>query len=128
MTKICTKCNLPKTEFYPRTDRKGRRVEHSQCKDCQRAYQITRSPIRRMRKLDRRYGLSLDGYQAMCDNQNDSCAICQQPALLHVDHNHLTGQVRSLLCGSCNRGLGMFRDDPSIVLRAANYLTTNGEQ
>ena len=45
------------------------------------------------------------------------CRICGA-----VDHNHTTGQVRELLCENCNRGLGIFKDDPNLLHSAINYL------
>ena len=41
---------------------------------------------------------------------------------LSVDHNHMTKQIRGLLCGNCNRGLGMFFEDGSLLLKAIEYL------
>jgi hypothetical protein len=41
---------------------------------------------------------------------------------LHIDHHHGDGVVRGLLCNQCNLGLGLFRDDSSILRRAAEYL------
>jgi hypothetical protein len=39
-----------------------------------------------------------------------------------IDHDHVTGQVRGLLCGSCNSGIGLLRDDPGVIKAAARYV------
>lgn len=83
----------------------------------------------------RQYGITVSDYDAMLRAQNDQCAICGAkesrfwkkgvspvPRLLAVDHDHVTGAVRGLLCGDCNVGMGAFRDDPFLVMRAAQYL------
>lgn len=44
-----------------------------------------------------------------------------------IDHNHETGQVRGVLCNECNQAIGKLQDDPSIVLRAAEYLSFHEE-
>lgn len=71
--------------------------------------------------------LELSPYQYMLENQNGVCAICsnvdKSGRALAIDHDHKTGFVRGLLCGSCNRGLGLFRDNPEILLKAAKYLS-----
>lgn len=60
----------------------------------------------------------------MLDRQGGACAICLQvrTETLHVDHCHATGAVRGLLCGACNRALGLLNDDPGLIRRAADYL------
>ena len=50
------------------------------------------------------------------------CVICGDEGKLVVDHDHVTGQVRGMLCNHCNRGLGHFRDDPTLLEFAAQYL------
>lgn len=74
----------------------------------------------------RSYGLTLDQYDAMLTAQNGCCLICEQrmtrPA---IDHCHTTGKVRGLLCGPCNRALGLFRESPRILRRAAAYVTSS---
>ena len=62
--------------------------------------------------------------------QNGVCAICCDPKghepgcgnRLYVDHDHLTGRVRGLLCHYCNTGIGNLKDDPEIILAALNYV------
>jgi hypothetical protein len=71
------------------------------------------------------YGISLEEYNKMLSAQGGSCAICScVPGLrrLAVDHNHSTGKVRGLLCGPCNRALGILSDDPALLRAASDYL------
>jgi hypothetical protein len=64
----------------------------------------------------------------MLDEQEGCCAICgdDEPGgrhgTWHVDHNHVTGKNRKLLCHCCNTGLGSFKDDPERLEKAAAYL------
>lgn len=83
-------------------------------------------------QLRLKYGIGMTDYDRMLALQNGVCAICggvNAPAAkrglvpaLHVDHTHKTGAVRGLLCEQCNRGLGMFRDDPERLRTAITYL------
>ncbi len=84
-------------------------------------------------KLKSVYGLSLAEFEKMLIDQDNSCAICSAVLLASVrgrgrafvacvDHDHKTGEVRGILCNSCNRGLGNFQDDPEALERAAAYL------
>ena len=78
------------------------------------------------------YGIGLEEYEARLTQQNGVCAICKKPSAtrhqsgqlrwLSVDHNHATGQVRGLLCNSCNHGLGAFKDEISLLEAAIEYL------
>lgn len=79
--------------------------------------------------LKKRYSLSLDEYNRMHAEQGGKCALCHLAPVgkgtmnvLHVDHDHATGDVRALLCQACNKGLGCFRDRPALLRKAAFYL------
>jgi Recombination endonuclease VII len=76
------------------------------------------------------YGISPERYQEFLLVQGDVCAICggrnQTGKDLAVDHSHLTGKVRGLLCNRCNILLGLAKDDPERLLEAALYLESRG--
>ena len=78
-------------------------------------------------RLERVYGITQEDYDVMLRAQGGVCKICGQKESvdrfpLAVDHDHKTGKVRGLLCGSCNTGLGKFNDDPDLLLKAMKYL------
>lgn len=82
---------------------------------------------RRLRDWDRRQvGWTPERYEEMLDAQEGQCASCGDTFTTspHCDHDHATNQPRGLLCASCNRGIGMFKDDPDRLEAAANYLRT----
>lgn len=76
--------------------------------------------------LQRRYGLTISQFDAMVVAQDGRCAICgDTPAdgrSLHIDHDHTSNRVRGLLCGHCNRAIGLFRDNPTVMASAVIYL------
>lgn len=82
--------------------------------------------------LKRFFGITLDEYNVLLENQGNVCAICRNPETitnkqgtlwnLAVDHSHLTGKVRGLLCSRCNQGIGNFRENPDFLLAAIAYL------
>lgn len=78
-----------------------------------------------------RYGITPEEYHQMHSSQKGCCAICELPesevGKLHVDHDHENGVVRGLLCGKCNRGLGLLNDNAACLRRAAKYLSREME-
>lgn len=103
--------------------------------DDRKAYMAERRRLRRAaveeqewRANLKRYGLTPEQARSLYAKQGGLCAICHGPCTktrlgrLCVDHDHLTGQVRGLLCIDCNAALGKFKDDPSLLRRAAEYL------
>lgn len=69
-----------------------------------------------------RYGLTEKRFNQISAAQGHRCRICLRVSSLSVDHDHATGLVRGLLCGTCNRALGFLRDDKALLSRAASYL------
>ena len=59
----------------------------------------------------------------MLDQQGGVCAICNmEHESYHVDHDHVTGRIRGILCFKCNNALGLFQDDPDRLQAALGYL------
>lgn len=84
---------------------------------------------RRAKYLMGYYGITPAEYEHMLISQNGCCAICKRkPAKgkrLAIDHDHITGKIRGLLCFRCNFGLSFFSENPLFFARASKYLTTN---
>ncbi|WP_319106068.1 endonuclease VII domain-containing protein [Streptomyces caniscabiei] len=76
-------------------------------------------------RLRRKYGLTEAARDELIASQGGVCCICLSAPAVHVDHCHETGRVRGVLCFNCNSGLGLLRDDPDAMNRAADYLEGN---
>lgn len=119
--KFCQKCKeeKPHEDF----DKQGDFGLRPNCKSCtKKNYELSHSYEYR---IEKRYGLSMEQYEKMEQEQNRGCAICGQRdegRRLVVDHCHTTQQVRGLLCNHCNTAIGAFKDDPRLLLKAAKYL------
>jgi hypothetical protein len=79
-----------------------------------------------------KYGVTPEKYNEMVESQGDVCAICKTKPNFDkwkkrfvIDHCHATGLVRGLLCDACNRGIGMLKDDPSILMNAIDYINSS---
>lgn len=141
--KQCTVCNEHKelSDFYRMSASKD---GHSyRCKVCDNAArkrwevenpeQAARS--NRERQLRKRYGIDVDTYDKMFEQQGCKCAICGSTENatggsrtdwnFSVDHCHNTGQIRGLLCNNCNRALGLFKDSKELLKNAISYLDTH---
>lgn len=119
-TKRCRCCDrrLPIDSFHK--SQKGLLRRKSICKDC------TSQRDRRGDRLKSKYDLSLNDFERMLSEQDGKCAICRSSkhhgVNFVVDHDHITGRVRALLCNKCNPALGLMGDDPNRLLAAAEYL------
>ena len=143
--KTCNKCNIEKNESEFSKSNARQDGYQYQCKDCQNSYRKTpqaratqkrytnspqgKSNLRNW-NLKNKYNITPEQYEALLVSQDYKCAICRTDkpggrGRFHVDHDHETGQVRGLLCYSCNTSLGGFKDDPSITDAATNYLISH---
>lgn len=139
--KTCRGCNIekPLTEFYHYKHKyKNKSYPNSNCKLCDHIRNIKYHHENRAKVSERqvashrvrKYGISEKDYESMLLYQNNVCAICYKADIksLSVDHCHITGKIRGLLCSSCNMGIGMFKDNPSLLNNAIGYLYSNAVQ
>jgi hypothetical protein len=113
---------------------KGR--HRHECRECERLHARTRwaalpddkkkskSPAKaREYQLKAKYGITPEDYNSLFAAQGGVCAVCSRPqGRLHVDHDHSGGAVRGLLCGACNRALGLLKDNTGVLASAIRYL------
>ena len=120
-TAPCAKCNASEWS------------RHGWCKPCRRASsaRFQKSPkgqeSYRKSHLRKRYGVTPEFVDALLLAQGGVCAICkrdkhQRQRNWHIDHDHVTGAVRGVLCATCNQGLGQFKDSADMLRSAAAYL------
>ena len=74
------------------------------------------------------FGLSQEEYELALKMQQGLCYICDvQLIKLNIDHCHVTGKVRKLLCKECNLGLGLFKDNPEALYKASLYIKEHND-
>lgn len=129
-TRVCLDCKeiLPIEEFYPRPANRVRKVD-ARCKACYRAKQNgERGPDHHKRNnLKAKYGMTLEEYDEMLDLQGGGCAICGSTNSLVVDHSHIDGHVRAIICQKCNIALGQADDSIERLRVMIQYLIERGE-
>ena len=154
LRKYCRKCGEYKFLDDFHISRKLKDGHVSICKECSKNIRNSRTPEQiektrqyhrlysrivkdkkkynassRDRRLRRLYRLCKDDYDSMLKAQNGRCAICYRAPTeskkLSVDHCHLTGDPRGLLCRKCNSAIGMLGDDAARVANASYYLLNN---
>ncbi len=129
-TKLCPECNRTKGThlFFKRG--KNKDGLSTICKSCYKQTDAYRNRLNR--DYMRQYGITLDEYEDLFNEQNGRCFICgKQPRnrRLAVDHDHaleeeglLRGSVRGLLCRTCNEFLGHIGDSLRVAARLREYL------
>ena len=137
----CVQCHwaLPLSEFYKRPS--SPRGHKTTCGKC--IYiQIKTKPNRRERSIaysrqyrkdnprtvrgyyfKYKYGITADDYDFMYAGQKGCCLICgKHKNKLIIDHDHVSGMVRGLLCSGCNTGIGQLQDNVDILTKAIEYI------
>lgn len=158
--KGCSRCNTvkPLSDFRPDAQKRFGVVAY--CRDCERAYhrqrgktmtpeqrrvhnervrQWAKSPrgsrLQYAKQIKRLYGLTMEQYETMLDQQGQVCAICHKPetrvlrgkvARLCVDHDHTDGHVRALVCHRCNRTVELLEENPDLARQMMAYLQHHG--
>lgn len=123
---FCTKCGKPNDGAHA-----------LRCKACMNEYSKSYNksrdfPYRKSIYLKHKFGVSFDDVDQMLKAQDHKCAICfttvqhalkrNDPIAAHLDHNHVTNQVRQLLCRHCNFALGHVKDNVNILKQMVKYL------
>lgn len=144
--KHCKECGeFKELNEFPKNS-KGFLGRYSQCKFCWNSYvnqRNLRSDVKSKRKIldstperiasvrrafvKRKYGdggISLEARRL----NGDPCDVCGGwTERMSIDHNHVTGKARGLLCRDCNLILGYVQDDPKRLLALIEYLENGGE-
>ena len=123
-TSKCKKCHTKNTNAW----KKANKATYNSYK---RLWRIKNKDSEWARGIQYRYKVTEADYKRMLGSQGGACAICKckenifrgRSIYFCVDHDHATGKVRGLLCSACNRALGLFKDDTSIIKSSLDYLT-----
>ncbi len=130
----CYRKRIGKIHVCKRCQRVGEHQAKGLCRTCYQDAYARANPEKvaehkRNQGLRKNYGLSRREHDALL-LANPACAICAdafteelKPA---VDHCHISGKVRGILCHRCNKGLGLYRDRTELLRKAAEYLEKNG--
>ena len=134
--KPCDTCNevKPLTEFHKNPTGKDGHFRY--CKPCHRkkANQWIKDNPEQTKNtiLLRKYGITAQIFDKMLEDQCGRCAICgthfESSKATHIDHCHITGKVRSILCNHCNLVLGHAKESVQILENAVQYLKHNSNE
>ena len=140
---ICVGCKIVKgeSEYYYRSSfyvQTGLPIRQSHCKSCTKKRSKDRRKSKTLRESDKnrqrmyKYGIGTEEYNRMYAKQNNVCKMCKErrPQTmkngklrdLHIDHNHVTGRIRGLLCTYCNNSLGMLEESIVRFFRGIIYI------
>ena len=129
----CAQCGATFETIRSQMERRGSKFNNKfHSRECWRAWRVENRQTRLAKLLKQQYRMTQTQYDAMLESQGGACSICgNQPGVglrrLVVDHDHVMGRVRGLLCHGCNQALGRFNDDPLLLASAIRYLARRSD-
>lgn len=141
--KTCVLCKINKSILeFPSRGGAQKHLFDSRCKECKKVENSTwrknnEDKVSAYREKDKwnlkkrcsRRNITEHQFLNTLEEQKYSCRICETKISIEdsaIDHNHETGEFRGILCKTCNRALGLFRDSPKILENALDYLMLQG--
>lgn len=129
----CKMCIRDKDKLWRDENKDVVKAINLKKKDKRKEYYDSEVGINSSRRahLKRNFNITLEYYNELSEKQNHVCAICKQKEIYYrnkvlcVDHNHETGEIRGLLCNTCNRALGLLKDNSEFLQSAIEYLNKN---
>jgi hypothetical protein len=109
----CKPCSRAKSAAYYAANREKQKAAHRQW------VRENRERVAAHKAMSA-YGIPRAEYEQLM--REGRCAICRNTERLGIDHSHVSKRVRGVLCDSCNKGLGFFKDDPARLRAALRYL------
>ena len=132
----CAVCLTNKQEIEFALNPSAKSGLSNKCRECFNAQVRSRytTDDRRRHHLKYRFGLTIEDYDTMLNDCDGVCPACKRALPLHIDHDHgcCPGKqscgkcIRGLLCGPCNRALGLLREDKDAIKGLAAYLEGKG--
>lgn len=102
---------------------KNKEKEKSLMKEWRKANPDRHRKAAKRSHFKKMYGLTEEQVESLLVQANYCCQVCGRKEDLNIDHCHATGCVRGILCGSCNRALGLLQDSPEVITSLLTYIT-----
>jgi len=126
----CKLCINTKYNAWARENKDKVQANNLKRKPSRDAYYNSEAGTKSYRRshLKRMYGMTLEEYNIMLENQNGVCKICKlsetcyRNNFLAVDHCHVTNKIRGLLCSNCNRGIGLLKENIETLNNMIEYI------
>lgn len=130
--RTCKHCGVtrPASDWKPKNGTRCRLCINKRVRE----YKRNNPGYHRKSMLERQYGITLECYDKLVEEQNNQCKICgkdgslNQYGKLDIDHCHTNGHVRGLLCTQCNTAIGLLGDDEQRIRNAAEYIKDTSKE